>query len=146
MYHICRLNSSLCIIPTDFFGLSLVKKIQIEVEFCFMVHISFYVWKVAAVSHEQDWDSWPPEERNLIWGQWQGLIDQRFLCNKVLLKYKRDRESLWHRHQKGTDRVPSCYILVRSYIPISKLLIRERKCLKTERVVPGPSPTTCILR
>ena len=32
------------------------------------------------------------------------------------------------------------------YIPISKLLIRERKSLKTERVAPGPSPTACILR
>ena len=29
---------------------------------------------------------------------------------------------------------------------ISKLLSRERKGLKTERVAPGPSPTTCILR
>ena len=23
------------------------------------------------------------------------------VCNKVLLKYKGDRESFWHRHQKG---------------------------------------------
>ena len=30
----------------------------------------------------------------------------RVLCNKVLLKYKGDRESLWHRHQKGAERVP----------------------------------------
>ena len=68
-----------------------------------MVHISVYVWKVAAMSHEQDLDSWPPEERNLIQDQWRGLIDQSILCNKVLLKYKRDRDSFWHRHQKGTD-------------------------------------------
>ena len=33
-----------------------------------------------------------------------------------------------------------------SPILISKPLIRERKHLKTERVAPGPSPTTCILR
>ena len=30
------------------------------------------------------------------------------LCNKVLLKYKRDIESFWHRHQKGSQRVPHC--------------------------------------
>ena len=30
------------------------------------------------------------------------------LCNKVLLKYKGDRESFWHRHQKGAERVPAC--------------------------------------
>ena len=30
------------------------------------------------------------------------------LCNKVLLKYKGDRETFWHRHQKGAERVPPC--------------------------------------
>ena len=30
------------------------------------------------------------------------------LCNKVLLKYKRERESFWHRHHKGAERVPPC--------------------------------------
>ena len=30
------------------------------------------------------------------------------LCNKVLLKYKRDKESFWHRHQKEVERVPTC--------------------------------------
>ena len=34
------------------------------------------------------------------------LDRSELLCNKVLLKYKRDRESFWHRHQKGTERVP----------------------------------------
>ena len=28
------------------------------------------------------------------------------LCNKVLLKYKGDRESFWHRHQKGAKEYP----------------------------------------
>ena len=28
--------------------------------------------------------------------------------NKVFLKYKGDRESFWHRHQKGAERVPPC--------------------------------------
>ena len=28
------------------------------------------------------------------------LDRSELLCNKVLLKYKRDRESFWHRHQK----------------------------------------------
>ena len=32
------------------------------------------------------------------------------------------------------------------YIATSRLLIRKRECLKTQRLVPGPSPTTCILR
>ena len=29
-------------------------------------------------------------------------------CNKVLLKYKGHRESFWHRHLKGVERVPPC--------------------------------------
>ena len=28
----------------------------------------------------------------------------RVLCNKVLLKYKRDRQSFWHKHQKGGQK------------------------------------------
>ena len=30
------------------------------------------------------------------------------LCKKVLLEYKRDRESFWHIHQKGAERLPPC--------------------------------------
>ena len=37
-------------------------------------------------------------------GQWRSLIAQSF-CVIVLLKYKRDRESCWHRHQKWSERV-----------------------------------------
>ena len=34
------------------------------------------------------------------------LDRSELLCNKVLLKYKTDRESFWHRHQKGAERYP----------------------------------------
>ena len=36
------------------------------------------------------------------------LDSSELLCNKVLLKYKGDRESFWHRRQKGAERVPPC--------------------------------------
>ena len=36
------------------------------------------------------------------------LDHSELLCNKVLLKYKGDRESFWHRHQKGAERVHPC--------------------------------------
>ena len=35
------------------------------------------------------------------------LIIQNFCVIKVLLKYRRDREGFWHRHQTGAERVPS---------------------------------------
>ena len=31
------------------------------------------------------------------------LDRSELLCNKVLLKYKKDKESFWHRHQKGAE-------------------------------------------
>ena len=38
-----------------------------------------------------------------------GPVDcSELLCNKVLLKYRRDRESFQHRYQKGAERVPPC--------------------------------------
>ena len=46
------------------------------------------------------------EEFNL--GPQMKLGCSELLCNKVLWKYKRDRESFWHRHQKGAERVPPC--------------------------------------
>ena len=51
---------------------------------------------------KRHWDSWPPEEKNSILGQRQGLIMQSFCA----IEYKRDRESFWHRRQKGVERVP----------------------------------------
>ena len=36
------------------------------------------------------------------------LNRSELLCNKVLLKYRRDRESFWHRHQKGAERIHAC--------------------------------------
>ena len=36
------------------------------------------------------------------------LDHSELLCDKVLLKYKTDRESIWCRHQKWVDRVPPC--------------------------------------
>ena len=34
------------------------------------------------------------------------LDRSELLCNKVLLKYKGDRERFWHRHQKGQKEYP----------------------------------------
>ena len=46
------------------------------------------------------------EEFNL--GPEMRLDRSELLCKKVLLKYKGNRESFWHRHQKGVERVPLC--------------------------------------
>ena len=58
------------------------------------------------LNRERRRDSWPLE-KNSIWGQ-RWLDRSELLCNKVLLKYKGDRESFWHRHQKGAERIPAC--------------------------------------
>ena len=34
------------------------------------------------LSCERRWDSWPPEEKNSVWGQWRGLISQSFCVIK----------------------------------------------------------------
>ena len=66
------------------------------------------------------------------------------MYKKALLKYERGKASDIDI-RRGQKECP-LDSLRRSYIPISKLLIRERKCLKTERVSPDLSPTTCIVR
>ena len=46
------------------------------------------------------------------------LDRSELLCNKILLKYKRHRESFWHTHQKGAETVPPSQFIARSDIPI----------------------------
>ena len=70
-------------------------------------------------------DSWPPEEKNSIRARDEGW-SLRVLCNKVWLKYKGDRESFWHRHQKGAERVPPCESSAGCYIVTRSLLMRPK--------------------
>ena len=49
------------------------------------------------------------------------------LCNKVLLKYKGDRESFRHRHQK--ENPPSKSLGV-TYIVTHNLLMKRKECLR----------------
>ena len=68
------------------------------------------------------------------------LDRSELLCNRVLLKYKRDRENFRHRHQRGAERVPLTsvnngviYLLI-SYYNESK------ECLKCVKILPDPLP------
>ena len=60
------------------------------------------------------------EEFNL--GLEMRLDHSELLCNRVLLKYKKDRESFRHRHQKRAERVSPCQCQQWSYIPFNQLL------------------------
>ena len=52
-------------------------------------------------------------EKDLASVQGPGLITQELLCSRVLLKWKRDRESFWHRLQKGEGECPFPLVLAR---------------------------------
>ena len=63
-------------------------------------------WKVVAMSREMilgflasGGEEFDPEPV-------MSLDHSEILCDKVLLNYKRDRESLWHRQQKGQKECP----------------------------------------
>ena len=80
-------------------------------------------WKVVAelwktwgflASRGEEFNPWP-ETR---------LDYSKFLCNKVLLKYKGDRESFWHRHQKGVERVPRAFLKITNRYWISSKALR----------------------
>ena len=71
-----------------------------------LLYFSRY-WKVVAGPRKTlGFLAFREEEFNL--GPEMRLDCSELLFNKILLKYKRDRESFWHRHQKGTERVPPC--------------------------------------
>ena len=52
------------------------------------------------------------------------------LCNKVLLKYKGDRESFWHRHQKGAKEYPLLVFSCMLYSHPHSLLMKRKECHK----------------
>ena len=64
-------------------------------------------------------DSWPPEE-NSIRGQRRGLIAQSFCV--IEFYYRRDRESFWHRHQKGAEKVLPTLVLAMELYTFNQLL------------------------
>ena len=65
------------------------------------------LWKVVAEPHKNA-RVLGLQNRRIQSGARNEAWSFRALCNKVLLKYKGDRESFWHRHQKGAERVPLC--------------------------------------
>ena len=60
--------------------------------------------KESDMTEQLNWTELSREEFNL--GLETRLDCSELLCNKVLLNYKRDRESFWDRHHKGAERVP----------------------------------------
>ena len=49
------------------------------------------------------------------------------LCNKVLLKYERDRQSFWDRYQKGAERVPPSLVLARELYTFKLVITVNQK-------------------
>ena len=74
-------------------------------------------------------DSWLPEEKNSILGQRWGLITQSF-CAIEFLKYKRDRESFWHRHQKGQKEYPLASVSIGIIFFLISYYSESKECLE----------------
>ena len=72
---------------------------------CFYIH---YAIERLLLNHSNTPGFLAPRGEEFNLGPETRLDRSELLCNKVLLKYKGDRESFWHRHQKGAERVPPC--------------------------------------
>ena len=119
-----HLHCSLCYIPYKFFLFLILAVLSL----CCSWQASFSCTLRLALGHVgslfPDWGLNPYSERLLLNEKMPGFLasggeefnlgpetkldHSELLCNKVLLKYKGDRESFWHRHQKGAERVPPC--------------------------------------
>ena len=90
------------------------------------------------LSREQCRVSWPLEGRNSIQGQWYVLIAQSFCVIKFYQSIKEIEKASAIEIRRGQKGCP-CYFLAGRYIATSRLLLRERKCLRTQTLAPGPS-------
>ena len=68
------------------------------------------------------------------------LDHSELLCNKVLLKYKGDRESFWHRHQKGVERVPLASLSTGIIYSQISYYSESKKCLEVVKTSPDLLP------
>ena len=55
------------------------------------------------------------------------LDRSEFLYNRVFLKYKRDRESFWYRHQQGAERVPPLPVLAMELYTLQLVITMNQK-------------------
>ena len=72
-------------------------------------------------------------------GQRRGLITQS-LCVIVLLKYKRDRESFWHRHQKGQKECPLASVSNGVMYFLTTYYRESKECLEVVKTSLDPLP------
>ena len=84
-----------------------------------------YHWGVTCRGNILSPELWPPGVPNT---KAPSLFVCVCVCNKVLLKYKGDRESFWHRHQKGAERVPPRHLL-NAHVPLEKNHGLHRQCM-----------------
>ena len=84
------------------------------------------------------------EEFNL--GPVTRLDHSEVLCDKVLVKYKRDRESFWHRNQKGTETVSPLlvYLLARCYIATAAAAKLLQSCPTLCNPIDGSPPGSSV--
>ena len=64
----------------------------------------------------------------------------RALYNKVLLRYKGDRENFWHRHQKGAERVLPLLVFSWMLYSHQQSLNEKKECFKTQSGTRPPHP------
>ena len=72
--------------------------------------------------------------------QGPGLITQDLLCSRVLLKWTRDRESFWRRHQKGTENAHSLVLARELYTFSISYYRKSKECLKVVKILLDPLP------
>ena len=72
------------------------------------------------------WGSWL-QRRRFNPGPETRLDCSELLCNKVLLKYKGDRESFWHRHQKGGRKSTPLLVLALELYTVKLVITVNQK-------------------
>ena len=63
-------------------------------------------------------------EKEFDLGPLTRLDHLELLCNQLLLKYKRYRESFWHRHQQGAERVPPLLVFSKKLYTYWKVKVK----------------------
>ena len=91
---------------------------------------SIYPSERLLLNMQRCWDSWPPEEKNSIWGQRRGLITQSFCIIKFYWSIKEIEKASDIGIRKGQKEYPLASVSIGIILSLISYYSESKECLE----------------
>ena len=125
---------------SDIFPISLGLRILVEEDCRDGVSLSLHDTERFLPNHERCQDSWPPEEKNSIWGQRWGLIAQNFCVIKFYWSIKDIEKASDIDIRRGQKEYPLASVSNGTIYLLISYYNKSKECLKFVKILSDPLP------